>query len=235
MVVPVLTLHWRFHMAVVGMFVTLVVVSSIALQKYFFINSVSRRTAYCGASKDVFSRAMTAKFVLEQLTTQERAAAWHYPVSDCRCRLCGIDGTHENLRHLLLDCSHPKICDVRRNYVLSMVAERYLDNQDFSDFLVDTFQLRDGRLRCLIGPAVLDDTLASDTAFGFVRGFWAADLILAVRRLAPDDEDSTLWFTCLVRSFARAARNHLWRPVWDVWRSVVVPSSPASSISTSGS
>lgn len=86
------------------------------------------RRAYCGVSKDVISRAMTAKFVLEQLATQERAAAWGYPMLDLRCRLCGVDGVHENLRHLLLDCSHPKLIDVRRKFVQSIVAQDYLQD-----------------------------------------------------------------------------------------------------------
>ena len=187
------------------------------------------RQAFCGKSKDVFSRAMTAKFILEQLATSERAAQWSYPVESTRCRLCCVDGIHENLRHLLLDCQCAKLCDIRRNYVRSIVAERYLDDGLVADFIEDNFRLCNGRLRCLFGHGGVDDDVASDAAYGFVRGFWSTDFIAAVRDLAPSDQDSVLWFSCIVRSFARAARNQLWRPVWDVWHSVAVQPSLASS------
>ena len=190
------------------------------------------RRAFCGTSKDVFSRAMSAKFVLGQLATQERAARWKYQVADRKCRLCCVDDTHENLRHLLLDCSFPKLCDIRRKYIASMVASRYLDSNDaFSTFLRDHFQLchDSGSLRCLFGSGAADADVASELAFGFVRGFWPPHLVSAFQALAPAGVDSSEWFGLLVHSFARSARSRLWRPVWDVWHSAAVPSTSSAS------
>ena len=195
------------------------------------------RSMYCGRSKDVFSRAMTTKFILEQLATQERAADWHYPVADHRCRLCCVDGTHETLRHLLLDCSSPALCDIRRKYIVSMVAGVHLQNVTLSSFLRTHFQLDSfHRFRFWLAPqagvddaaaAGVDDEAAAVDAYGFVRGIWSPSLIHALYQFAPADVDSLDWFNRLVISFARAARTHLWRPVWNVWHTAAI-----SSIST---
>ena len=94
-----------------------------------------------------------------------------------KCRLCGVDGVHENLRHLLLDCGHPKLINARRTYVKSMVARDFTrGNSDLRDYLSDKFKLcgPNAQLRCLVAAGGVDDETASEFAYRFVRGLVGA-------------------------------------------------------------
>jgi len=122
------------------------------------------------------------------MATSSRCASWRYDVDSCRCRVCTVDGSHEDLRHLLLDCSFAKLCDIRRKYIVAYTFVE--ENENLCTFLKNNFQLCGGRLRCLFGAGGDDDEVAAATAFGFVRGFWSDALITAIRRLAPEGVDS---------------------------------------------
>ena len=58
---------------------------------------------------------------------------------------------------------------------------------------------------------------AAAAAYDFVRGIWPPPLIDALFNFALVGVDALDWFGRLVPSFARAARSHLWRPVWGAW------------------
>ena len=116
-----------------------------------------------------------------------------------------------------------------------VAAEFRRESDELDEYLRDRFQLcgPKAQLRCLVAAGGVDDDTASAFAYRLVRGSWAHLKPVALRGFASEDVDHDQWLGKLVRSFARAARNKLRRPVLDLLGTArAVPPGPASSESS---
>ena len=100
-------------------------------------------------------------------------------------------------------------------------------------YLRRSLAIRRGCLLCsvgsgdLFGPSgalLLDAEVASSLAYAFVRGRFSDCFVSVLLLSVPSgaDVDLDVWPASVLAFLGRAARNRLWRPVWDVWSSVAL-------------